>query len=154
MRSLSTAAPRPRGVEHHRNQRRAIRCMTYTSCLMLLVVFVSACVSVGARTAEQMAPSSLVVVQNDGPEDLWIYLERNGVRTRKLGRARGLRTDTLMFTGADAAARSSIMLVAIGVTSGAVLRSNASTYQSGAAYRLQLGPAPGNAMLSVRFPRR
>lgn len=123
-------------------------------CLLLLVIFVAACISAGARAADQLTPSSLVIVQNDGPEDLWIYLERNGVRTRRIGRAHGLRTDTLALTRADAATRSSVTLVAIGVTSGSVTQSNASTYQQNAVYRLQVGPAPGNAMLSVRFPRR
>lgn len=123
------------------------------SSLLVPLMFVAACTSVGTRTAEQMAPSSPVIVQNDGPEDLWIYLEHGGVRTRKLGRARGLRTDTLLLTRADAARRSSLTLVAIGVTSGAVTQSNASTYQPSAVYRLQVGPAPGNAMLSMRLPR-
>lgn len=123
-------------------------------CLLLPVICVAACMSVGARAAEQSTPSSPVIVQNDGLEDQWIYLERSGVRARKLGRARGLRTDTLMLTPADAATRSSVALVAIGVTTGTVTPSNASTYEHGAVFRLQVGPAPGNAMLSVRLPRR
>lgn len=122
-------------------------------CLPLLM-FGAGCVSVGAVVADQSAPSSLVIVQNDDPEDLWIYLERNGVRTRRMGRARALRTDTLTITRADAMGRSSVTLVAVGVTSGAVMQSNASTYRAAAEYRLQLGPTRGNAMLSVRLPRR
>ena len=123
-------------------------------CLLLLATLVAACMSVGARAAQQLEPSSLVIVHNDGLEDLWIYLERSGVRTRRLGLAHGLRTDTLMLDGADAATHTSIILIAVGIMSGAVTQSNASTYDRGAVYRLQVGLAPGNAMLSVRLPRR
>jgi len=151
MRSYSGAASRP--ATQRSSSRSSLGSAMRGLCLLPLVMFVYACISVGARLEQQLEPSSLVIVQNDGLEDLWIYLERSGVRTRKLGQAHGFRTDTLMLSGADAATHTSILLVAIGVTSGAITQSNASTYSQGAVYRLQVGPASGNAMLSVRLPR-
>lgn len=120
---------------------------------VLSLCIVTACAPVGARIAAESKPASLVIVQNDGVQDLSIYLEPNGVRTRKLGVARSSRTDTLLVGDQELTGRVSLVIVAVDPTSGAVRQSNAATAQSGAQYRLHIGPGGGQPFLSVRLPR-
>ena len=107
----------------------------------------------GARVVEESKPPSLIIIQNDGVEDLSIYLEHHGVRIRKLGIARGERTDTLLVNNHELAGRTIITILAVEPTSGGVRQSNAATAQSGAQYRLHVGAGAGQAILSVRLPR-
>jgi len=121
--------------------------------LLLSLPVLAACAPVGARVLEDSRPRSLVIVQNDRVEDLSIYLERNDIRGRKLGVARGARTDTLLVDNEELVGRVSIAIIALDPISGDVRRSNVATAQSGAQYRLHLGAGGGVSMLSVRLPR-
>jgi|1185.fasta_scaffold630802_1 hypothetical protein len=120
----------------------------------LAVLLVSACASVGSRAAERSAPPSFVVVQNDRSDDVWIHVVRSGVRTRRLGMARGLHSDTLSLVETDLAPRATLQFVAIGVLSGAVEQSNDAVSERGASYQLHLGSMSGQSFLFVRPPPR
>lgn len=121
--------------------------------LLLSLLVVAACAPVGVRVAEETKPSSLVIVRNDRIEDLSIYLEHNGVKTRKLGVARGSSTDTLLVGNQELIGFASIAIVAVDPTSGDVRKSNIATARSGAHYRLYLGAGSGPPFLWVRLPR-
>ena len=120
---------------------------------LLSLLVVTACTPVGVRVAEETKPSSLLIVQNDRIEDLSIYLEHNGVKTHKLGIARGSRTDTLLVGNQELMGFASIAIAAVDPLSGDVRKSNIATARSGAQYRLYLGAGNGPSFLSVRLPR-
>ena len=130
----------------------AKRCVTRS--LMPGLLLVTACASVGAHEARDRAPSSFLVVQSDRVEDVWIYIDRGGVRGRRVGMAHGYHSDTLRLVNMDLVNRSTIGFVAIGSTSGAIERSGEATSQAGVSYQLYLGAAAGRAILTMRASPR
>jgi hypothetical protein len=102
------------------------------------------------RAAQELAPPSVLVVQNDRIEDLWIYVDRDGVRGRKIGVAHGYRSDTLLLVNSDLANRATVGFVAIGSLSGIVERSGQATSQEDASYRWYVGAVAGRSVLSWR----
>jgi hypothetical protein len=103
-----------------------------------------------ARSAEYSAPASLLIIQNQRTDDAWVYLERAGARSRKLGRVRALATDTVVLRESDAMTGTLIQFVAIAFASGAVDQSDEITAERGVVYVWQLGPGRGHQFLSER----
>ena len=122
--------------------------MRRAAVVLILATLVLVGCAAGTVYEAASAAVSVLVVDNQRPQEETIYIEHDGVKGRRLGTVGALASATFLLSESDVRATPELMFLAKAFANGWTDLSDPIAAMPGTRYVWQLAPMRGNAFLS------